>query len=41
MSDEIKNMLKKNLKNEYDFYEWIKSRLFSQLQIIYGDHNQH
>ncbi|XP_018561941.1 uronyl 2-sulfotransferase-like [Anoplophora glabripennis] len=37
----VQKKLKETLVKEYEFYEWIKSRLFRQLQIMYGDHNSH
>ncbi|XP_028133601.1 heparan sulfate 2-O-sulfotransferase pipe-like isoform X1 [Diabrotica virgifera virgifera] len=33
--------LEDTLINEIEFYEWIKSRLFRQLQILYGEHHNH
>lgn len=36
----IVSRLEEALINEIDFYEWIRSRLFRQLKILYGDHNQ-
>ncbi|KAJ8917617.1 hypothetical protein NQ315_000100 [Exocentrus adspersus] len=37
----VQDKLRETLVTEYEFYEWIKSRLFSQLQILYGEHNSH
>ncbi|CAH0554605.1 unnamed protein product [Brassicogethes aeneus] len=37
----IRKKLKDTLRTEYDFYDWIKGRLFGQLQILYGDHQSH
>lgn len=37
----VQKKLKETLVKEYEFYEWIKSRLFRQLQIMYGEHNSH
>lgn len=34
----IRKKLEDSLVNEVDFYQWIKSRLFQQLQMLYGDH---
>ncbi|XP_057653936.1 uronyl 2-sulfotransferase-like [Diorhabda carinulata] len=34
----VRQKLAAVLVNELDFYLWIKSRLFQQLQILYGDH---
>jgi dermatan/chondrotin sulfate uronyl 2-O-sulfotransferase UST len=33
--------LKRILAKEYDFYNWVKRRLFKQLQMLYGDHGAH
>lgn len=41
ISDKARSYFQEILIKEYEFYEWIRSRLFGQLQIIYGDHNQH
>ncbi|RZC41909.1 uronyl 2-sulfotransferase [Asbolus verrucosus] len=33
--------LKRILAKEYEFYNWVKRRLFKQLQMFYGDHISH
>lgn len=41
ITKDISIYLKAVLKTEWQFYEWIKSRLFQQLQMMYGYHNAH
>lgn len=40
-SGTVTKYVQERLATEYDFYEWIKSRLFRQLQMLYGDHGGH
>lgn len=41
ISPAAQHYFKNKLITEYEFYEWIKKRLFHQLQIINGDHSTH
>lgn len=41
VDQEVKKYLKESLSMEYEFYNWIRARLFQQLKIITGQHSSH